>query len=113
MRTINLTYLILSSSPSLHLISEWAAIITSLNQQSRGKQLKHYKTKDLHQYNSSKQSYIVLLWHGCDVHCLFLCCGQLECAFAGVGPSLIDLSMPLQRWAWLKALGPDFDCTHM
>ena len=32
----------------------------------------------------------------------------------GAGPSLIDLLMPLQRWAWLKVPGIiDFDCTLM
>ena len=41
---------------------------------------------------------IVLLWPGC---CLFLCYSLLQCAFMGTSSSLINLLMPLQRWAWL------------
>ena len=42
-------------------------------------------------------SHTVLLWLGWDAHCPSLCCGQLQCAFMGVGPSLFDLSMPLRK----------------
>ena len=56
---------------------------------------------------------IVLLWPGWDVATLsFSFYGLLQCAFVGAGPSLINLLMPLQRWAWLKVPGTsDFDCT--
>ena len=43
--------------------------------------------------------------------CTSLCCSPLQCAFVGAGPSLIDQSMPPQRWAWLSIPRTiDFDC---
>ena len=52
--------------------------------------------------------YIVLLLPGWYTHCPFLCCGQLECAFVGAHPSLIDISMPPQNWAWLILQGTSY-----
>ena len=43
----------------------------------------------------------LLLWLGWDAHCPFL---QLQCTFVVAGPSLIDLSMSPQRWAWLMPM---------
>ena len=61
-----------------------------------------------------REQYIALLWPGLDAKCAFLCCGQLQCAFVGAGPSFIDLLMPSQRWAWLRVSGTiDIECMHM